>query len=243
MRLPRRRHAYAPQTTMEPACRWRRVGMANGGSTTPDTQRLALEDSLLRRIADGDQSAVPECISRYGGLIWTLARRRLASREDAEDVVQEIFVDVWRSADRFDPLLAEEITFVAMIARRRVIDRLRQRSVQRQRASIDEAGASAVVDVAGLETVGRRLELGEEARIADEHLQRLNPAEQQVLRLSIYDDLSHAAIAEQTGVPLGTVKSHIRRGLDSLRRTLAGRRRDAFEAAGHGRATTERSTR
>jgi RNA polymerase sigma-70 factor (ECF subfamily) len=217
--------------------------MANGGSTTPDTQRLALEDSLLRRIADGDQSAVPECISRYGGLIWTLARRRLASREDAEDVVQEIFVDVWRSADRFDPLLAEEITFVAMIARRRVIDRLRQRSVQRQRASIDEAGASAVVDVAGLETVGRRLELGEEARIADEHLQRLNPAEQQVLRLSIYDDLSHAAIAEQTGVPLGTVKSHIRRGLDSLRRTLAGRRRDAFEAAGHGRATTERSTR
>ena len=217
--------------------------MANGGSTTPDTQRLALEDSLLRRIADGDQSAVPECISRYGGLIWTLARRRLASREDAEDVVQEIFVDVWRSADRFDPLLAEEITFVAMIARRRVIDRLRQRSVQRQTASIDEAGASAVVDVAGLETVGRRLELGEEARIADEHLQRLNPAEQQVLRLSIYDDLSHAAIAEQTGVPLGTVKSHIRRGLDSLRRTLAGRRRDAFAADGHGRATTERSTR
>ena len=217
--------------------------MANGGSTTPDTQRLALEDSLLRRIADGDQSAVPECISRYGGLIWTLARRRLASREDAEDVVQEIFVDVWRSADRFDPLLAEEITFVAMIARRRVIDRLRQRSVQRQRASIDEAGASAVVDVAGLETVGRRLELGEEARIADEHLQRLNPAEQQVLRLSIYDDLSHAAIAEQTGVPLGTVKSHIRRGLDSLRRTLAGRRRDAFQAVGHGRATAERSTR
>ncbi|GDX94942.1 RNA polymerase [Planctomycetia bacterium] len=217
--------------------------MANGGSTTPDTQRRALEDSLLRRIADGDQSAVPECISRYGGLIWSLARRRLASREDAEDVVQEIFVDVWRSADRFDPLLAEEITFVAMIARRRVIDRLRQRSVQRQTASIDEAGASAVVDVAGLETVGRRLELGEEARIADEHLQRLNPAEQQVLRLSIYDDLSHAAIAEQTGVPLGTVKSHIRRGLDSLRRTLAGRRRDAFEAAGHGRATTERSTR
>ena len=225
------------------SARWRRAGMANGGSTTPDTQRLALEDSLLRRIADGDQSAVPECISRYGGLIWTLARRRLASREDAEDVVQEIFVDVWRSADRFDPLLAEEITFVAMIARRRVIDRLRQRSVQRQTASIDEAGASAVVDVAGLETVGRRLELGEEARIADEHLQRLNPAEQQVLRLSIYDDLSHAAIAEQTGVPLGTVKSHIRRGLDSLRRTLAGRRRDAFEAAGHGRATTERSTR
>jgi RNA polymerase sigma-70 factor (ECF subfamily) len=218
-------------------------GMANGGSTTPDTQRLVLEDSLLTRIADGDQSAVPECISRYGGLIWTLARRRLASREDAEDVVQEIFVDLWRSADRFDPLVAEEITFVAMIARRRVIDRLRQRAVLPQTASMNDAGVSGVVDVAGGETVGQRLELGEEARIADEHLQRLKPEEQQMLRLSIYDNLSHSAIAEQTGVPLGTVKSHIRRGLDSLRRTLDGRRRDAFEAAGHGRATTERSTR
>ena len=202
-----------------------------------------MEDSLLTRIADGDQSAVPDCISRYGGLIWTLARRRLASREDAEDVVQEIFVDLWRSADRFDPLVAEEITFVAMIARRRVIDRLRQRSVLPQAVSMNDAGVSGVVDVAGLETVGRRLELGEEARIADEHLQRLKPDEQQMLRLSIYDNLSHAAIAEQTGFPLGTVKSHIRRGLDSLRRTLAGRRRDAFEADGHGRATTERSTR
>jgi RNA polymerase sigma-70 factor (ECF subfamily) len=217
--------------------------MANGGSTTSDTQRLVLEDSLLTRIADGDQSAVPDCISRYGGLIWTLARRRLANREDAEDVVQEIFVDLWRSADRFDPLVAEEITFVAMIARRRVIDRLRQRSVLPQAVSMNDAGVSGVVDVAGLETVGRRLELGEEARIADEHLQRLKPDEQQMLRLSIYDNLSHAAIAEQTGFPLGTVKSHIRRGLDSLRRTLAGRRRDAFEADGHGRATTERSTR
>jgi RNA polymerase sigma-70 factor (ECF subfamily) len=186
-----------------------------------------LEDSLLTRIADGDQSAVPDCISRYGGLIWTLARRRLASREDAEDVVQEIFVDLWRSADRFDPLVAEEITFVAMIARRRVIDRLRQRSVLPQAVSINDAGVSGVVDGAGCETVGQRLELGE----------------QQMLRLSIYDNLSHAAIAEQTGFPLGTVKSHIRRGLDSLRRTLAGRRRDAFAADGHGRATTERSTR
>jgi RNA polymerase sigma-70 factor (ECF subfamily) len=130
-----------------------------------------------------------------------------------------------------------------MIARRRVIDRLRQRSVLPQQVSMNDAGVSGAVDVAGGETVGQRLELGEEARIADEHLQRLKPEEQQMLRLAIYDNLSHAAIAEQTGFPLGTVKSHIRRGLDSLRRTLAGRRRDAFEAAGHGLATTERSTR
>ena len=200
-----------------------------------------MEGSLLMRIANGDHSAVPECISRYGGLIWTLARRRLASLEDAEDVVQDVFVDLWRSADRFDPLVAEEITFVAMIARRRVIDRIRQRAGLPKTASIDDTIAADVVGVASGEQVGHRLELGEEASIADEHLEQLKPEEQRVLRLSIYDGLSHPAIAVRTGLPLGTVKSHIRRGLESLRRTLAARRRDACGGAGHGRATAERT--
>ena len=200
-----------------------------------------MEGSLLMRIANGDHSAVPECISRYGGLIWTLARRRLASLEDAEGVVQDVFVDLWRSADRFDPLVAEEITFVAMIARRRVIDRIRQRAGLPKTASIDDTIAADVVGVASGEQVGHRLELGEEASIADEHLEQLKPEEQRVLRLSIYDGLSHPAIAIRTGLPLGTVKSHIRRGLESLRRTLAARRRDACGGAGHGRATAERT--
>ena len=188
-----------------------------------------MEDLLLPRIAAGDQSAVPACISRYGSLIWSLARRRLASRQDAEDAVQEVFVDLWRSADRFDPLLAEEITFVAMIARRRVIDTLRRRTALPQASAVDASSITELADPAGDASVGRRLELGEEARLADEHLDQLKPEEQRVLRLSIYDDLSHAAIAEHTGLPLGTVKSHIRRGLDSLRLKLAGRRRTQAE--------------
>ncbi len=209
------------------------------------TQRLVLQDSLLPRIAGGDQSAVPECISRYGGLIWTLARRRLASREDAEDAVQEIFIDLWRSADRFDPLVAEEITFVAMIARRRVIDRLRRCAGQPESASIDEVGA--VPDSSSDGRVGRRLELGEEARLADEHLAQLKPEEQRILRLSIYNSLSHAAIAEYTGLPLGTVKSHIRRGLNSLRQKLVGRTRNDHNESSCGQTMAatkaERSTR
>jgi len=201
-----------------------------------------VDDLLLPRIAGGDRSAVPECIAKYGGLIWTLARRRLAKREDAEDVVQEVFIDVWRSANRFDPQMAEEITFVAMIARRRIIDRLRRRAGF-ETASIDEARAADLADPAGDGPVSRRLELGEEARLANEHFERLKPEEQEVLRLSIYDSLSHAAIAAHTGLPLGTVKSHIRRGLDSLRQTLAGRPRDDRRGAGRGRATAERSSR
>lgn len=184
-----------------------------------------MQTLLLPRIAAGDQSAVPECLARYGGLVWTLARRRLGNEEDAEDAVQEVFIDLWRFADRFDPGIAEEITFVAMIARRRLVDRLRSRSRQPVTAPLDEAAGAAAT---GDGDVGRRLELGEEARIAGEQFRGLKPEEQSVLRLSIYDSLSHGAIAARTGLPLGTVKSHIRRGLDSLRRALAARRGGAM---------------
>ncbi|MFM7035203.1 MAG: RNA polymerase sigma factor [Planctomycetia bacterium] len=194
-----------------------------------------MQTLLLPRIAAGDQSAVPECLARYGGLVWTLARRRLGNAEDAEDAVQDVFIDLWRFADRFDPGISEEITFVAMIARRRLVDRLRSRARQPVTASLDEsevAGAAASGDV----DVVRRLELSEEARIAGEQFRGLKPEEQTVLRLSIYDSLSHAAIATRTGLPLGTVKSHIRRGLDSLRKAIAVRRGGAAAArmAGEG---------
>ena len=200
-----------------------------------------MQDLILPRIAVGDQSAVPECISRYGSLIWTLVRRRLANRQDVEDVVQEVFIDLWRSADRFDPQVAEEITFVAMITRRRVIDRIRRSTAKQAAVSLDEAMATDVADPTDGAAVGQRLEFGEEAQLADEHLSQLKPEEQQVLRLSIYDSLSHSVIAKQTGLPLGTVKSHIRRGLDSLRKKLAGRNR-ANSNSGQGRTTAERSS-
>ena len=168
-------------------------------------------------------------------------RRRLANRQDVEDVVQEVFIDLWRSADRFDPQVAEEITFVAMITRRRVIDRVRRSTAKQEVVSLDEAIATDVADPTGGAAVSQRLEFGEEAKLADEHLSRLKPEEQQVLRLSIYDSLSHSVIAKQTGLPLGTVKSHIRRGLDSLRKKLAGRTR-LNGNSGQGRTTAERSS-
>lgn len=193
-----------------------------------------MQTLLLPRIASGDQTAVPECLARYGGLVWTLARRRLGNAEDAEDAVQDVFIDLWRYADRFDPGIAEEITFVAMIARRRLVDRLRSRSRQPVTTPLD-AAAFAGAATAGDGDVGRRLELGEEARIAGEQFRGLKPEEQTVLKLAIYDSLSHAAIADRTGLPLGTVKSHIRRGLDSLRRALAARRSAvATRMAGEG---------
>lgn len=182
-----------------------------------------MRDLLLPRIADGDPSAVPACLSRYGRLVWTLAQRRLGNRADTEDAVQEIFIDLWRHANRFDPRLSDETTFVAMVARRRLIDRLRRRSRLPVTSPLDDGVVDGRATACESERVGRELDLGDEARIAREHFDRLRPDEQLVLRLAIYDSLPHAMIAEQTGLPLGTVKSHIRRGMDSLRRALVAR--------------------
>ena len=97
-----------------------------------------LEDVLLPRVARGEETAVRECLSRYGDLIWSLARRLLPTSADAEDAVQDIFVEIWKNAERFNEQVASEKTFVVMLARRRLIDRRRKlgRSPQVQR--IDE---------------------------------------------------------------------------------------------------------
>src|SRR4029079_2303035 len=85
----------------------------------------APELALLARVAGGDPGAVRDCLARYGSLVWSIARR--FEGNDAEDAVQEIFLDLWKSAPRFDPQLSSEPAFIAMLARRRLIDRKRMR--------------------------------------------------------------------------------------------------------------------
>ena len=82
--------------------------------------------SILQRVAAGDSASVDECIARYGDIVWALARRSSPTRADAEDAVQEIFLEIWRSAGRYNPQVASEATFIGMISRRRLIDRFRQ---------------------------------------------------------------------------------------------------------------------
>ena len=88
------------------------------------------ENVVLERVAAGDPVAVKECMDRFGGLVWTLARRALPTAQDAEDATQEIFTEIWLSADRYDQNRGSETVFVATIARRRLIDRLRKQGIQ-----------------------------------------------------------------------------------------------------------------
>jgi RNA polymerase sigma-70 factor, ECF subfamily len=170
--------------------------------------------TILQRIADGDQNAVQECLKSYGGLVWSLARRMLRNSEDAEDAVQEIFLDVWRNSERFDPSQASETTYIAMIARRRLIDRIRH--VQRR------ISADSLDDIVAEPSVrsDRTVQTNLEARDAAKAMDQLRPEQRQVLQLSIVHGLSHQEISDATGMPLGTVKTHARRGLIQVREIL-----------------------
>jgi RNA polymerase sigma-70 factor (ECF subfamily) len=150
----------------------------------------------------------------YGGLVWSLARRMLRNSDDAEDAVQEIFVDIWKNAGKFDPGQASETTFVAMIARRRLIDRIR--FVQR-RISADPID-DIVAEPADRSHEGMQTTV--EAQAAFKALMELRPEQRQVLQMSIIHGLSHQEIADATGMPLGTVKTHARRGILQARELM-----------------------
>ena len=171
-----------------------------------------LNDSVLSRIAAGEAPAVDECLAQYGGLVWSLARRWFKNSADAEDITQEIFVDVWQSAKRFDPQVASEAVFITMIARRRMIDRLRRTNAKLNAVSVD-ASALEVVVLPSQD----RVELADEAAKAARCLERLSKEQQQVLTMSVHQGASHSLISQALGMPLGTVKSFARRGLIQLR--------------------------
>jgi RNA polymerase sigma-70 factor (ECF subfamily) len=173
-----------------------------------------LAEAVLNRIASGDRDAVQDCLDRYGGLVWSIARKLLRNTDEAEDAVQEVFIDIWKNAGRFDPARSSETTFIAMIARRRIIDRIRRSARRISAEPIEEMIAEP--EIAG----GRTIQISVEAKQAAEALRELKPDQRRVLQLSIVHGLSHQEIADATGMPLGTVKTHARRGILQARKVL-----------------------
>lgn len=180
--------------------------------------------SVLVEVATGKEGAVRACVDRYGNLVWALARRLSPNAAEAEDAVQEIFVDLWRSAPRFDPNIASEAAFIATIARRRLIDRRRRRG--RQPATPNDLSAPEPTIAPSQELVG-------DAAFAARAIEQLRPEQRRALLLATCHGLTHEEIAETTGMPLGTVKAHVRRGLLRVRELLTAR--DAPAAEGRSR--------
>jgi len=173
-----------------------------------------VSQAILKSIADGDKTAVQACLKTYGGLVWSLARRMLRNSDEAEDAVQEIFVDIWKNAAKFDPERSSETTFVAMIARRRLIDRIRFSQRRISTDSLEDVHAEPV------DRSDKTMQISLEAGEASKALESLRPEQRQVLNLSIIQGMSHQEISDSTGMPLGTVKTHARRGLMQAREFL-----------------------
>jgi RNA polymerase sigma-70 factor (ECF subfamily) len=172
-----------------------------------------LEVPLLARAALGDDGAVRACVARFGALVWGLARRLSPSAADAEDAVQEIFLDLWRHGARYDAARGSEEVFVAMLARRRLVDR--RRKVLRRPATAPFAEAAEAPAQGDAERCA-------EAGLAVKAMAGLRTEQREVLRLAVTEGLTHEEIAGRTGMPLGTVKAHARRGLQRIRAALLG---------------------
>lgn len=172
--------------------------------------------TLLQLVARGDQTAISDVIDMYGNLLWTIGRRYFSTRQDIEDAVQEAFIAIWENAGKYDSEKASEKTYVVMLARRRMIDRFRKlgRELPTQTVEGDAGIASDNKDAA---------EMDEEVRAILDAIDELDPPQPEVIRQSILHGLSHSQIAEKLSIPLGTVKTHIRRGLNCVRELLSRR--------------------
>jgi RNA polymerase sigma-70 factor (ECF subfamily) len=177
-----------------------------------------MTDAYLERVAAGDRSAMRACIERYSRLVWSLALRLSPSRADAEDGVQDVFLALWQSAARFDKTRSSEATFITVVARRRLIDRLRKSG----RTPGNDAPPFDAERVPAADDLQMLLEANADARQAAQALAELAPDRRKVVALSVIEGMTQEEIAQTTQLPLGTVKSHLRRGLLSVRAALIG---------------------
>jgi len=170
---------------------------------------------LMSRIASGDRGALRQLYQATSAKLFGVCLRILSDREESEDVLQEVYVTIWRRADRFDAGRASVMTWVSTIARNRAIDRLRARGPLAYADQIDDMeiadgqiGAEALLSAAD-----------DQGRL-HRCLAELDKRTQQVIRTAFFEGVTYDALARRMDAPLGTVKSWIRRGLAKLKGCL-----------------------
>ncbi|HET8657650.1 MAG TPA: sigma-70 family RNA polymerase sigma factor [Micromonosporaceae bacterium] len=171
---------------------------------------MAPDDQLGDRFRSGEEAALREAYDHYARMVLHLARASLGNVADAEDVTQATYVAAWLGRDTYDPDRGSLLAWLLGIARRKVVDRLREGGRQDRVAEAVRQILPADAAEPGPDRIVDRLV------VADE-LGRLPGEQRRVIELAFYDDLTHQQIAAVTRLPLGTVKSHLRRGLAQLR--------------------------
>ena len=174
---------------------------------------LTAPDEILPRVAAGEARAMDLCISRYGAIVWAIAKRYIKDTSEAEDLVQEVFTEIWKKAASFDRAIASESTFVGLIARRRAIDFLRR---QGRQPGFEPLTAAESLPLPTSESCSITCD----PETVKSSLANLPSDTRQLFHLFFENGFTHPEIAERTGLPLGTVKTRLRRGLITLREQL-----------------------
>ena len=181
------------------------------GATTPED--LA---QLMSRVAAGERAALRQLYDATSAKLFAVCLRILSDREESEDVLQEVYVTIWRRADRFDASRASVMTWVSTIARNRSIDRLRARGPL---AYADQVEELEIPD-GGVSAEALLVTAGEEGRL-HHCLSELDARTEKVIRTAFFEGVTYEALARRMDTPLGTVKSWVRRGLAKLKGCLS----------------------
>jgi RNA polymerase sigma factor (sigma-70 family) len=175
------------------------------------------DQQLATAFVDGTDGSLRQVYDRYGAMVYRIARGVIGNPADAEEVTQATFVSAWQGRETFDPARGSLAGWLIGIARRRTVDRLRV--IERERKATDAAARLADQKPGGSTLPGHSEQIVDRIVVSDS-LAHLAEPQRRVLELAFFDDLSHRQISSVTGLPLGTVKSHVRRGLAQLRRRL-----------------------
>ena len=191
----------------------------NGGmsANTPDNELMG----LLDHVAAGDEAALKHLYDQTASRLYGLALRIVGNKEWAEDVLQESFLGIWRSAGSYRDSLSPPLAWMGMVVRSRALDLLRRRRAERLHVNIPIEDTDTLPVDDDARGPMQLVEASEQAAALHQCMQRLEQAQRQVVSLAYLRDLSHGELASYLKLPLGTVKTWIRRGLEQLRKCMA----------------------
>lgn len=180
----------------------------------------AMWRELVARMRARDELALGQLYDMAADRLYAVALRVLGDMADAEEAVADAFAQAWEQADRYDPERGSVLAWLLLMARSRALDRRRRRDTGMVRLGGEDGEKALEREESPLRGADDLLDLLQHGGALHAALAALAPAPRQLIKLAFLEDLSHQQIAEHTGLPIGTVKSHIRRGLERMRHAL-----------------------
>lgn len=196
------------------------VGFGQSGGDEPmvpgpgRTTSGGVDLALMQRVAANDESAIAELYDRFGSLVFRMAYQAMPTRAEAEDAVQEVFIRLWRTAGRYDEARSALVTWVMLISRRHLVDKLRRSKARLRTGSMEQP---AVINVEAAPAKDPRLDVQEKMKVLMQRIDQLPELQRTVVTRAYLGGQTLRQIGEELNTPLGTIKSALSRALVRLR--------------------------